>query len=217
MNSLFNRLRRAQRVVSSKAVLLAALPLSLASLAATPGKAQDGDQPYIGEIRAFAGSFCPRGWSEANGQLVDLANNSALFSLYGTIYGGDGQTTFALPDLRGRTNIEAGTGPGLTDVRIGTAGGAEQVTLTQSNLPGHNHILSARNDSGILTTPAGNLPAQPNANGSLGNLYAATGPTAAMGPGTISATGQSLPHNNMAPYLVIKWCVAMEGLYPPRS
>ncbi|WP_425073095.1 phage tail protein [Sagittula sp. S175] len=216
MTSMFDGLQRSLRAVTPKAVL-ASLPLVCATLSAAPAMAQDGAEPYIGEIRAFAGSFCPLGWSEANGQLLAIASNDALFSLYTTTYGGDGRTTFALPDLRGRSNIEMGDGPGLQPVRLGEKSGAEQVTLTVNQIPSHTHTLSAINDAGTQTTPAGNLLAQPNTNGTTGNLYAPDTPSVSMGTGTISQTGQSQPHNNMAPYLVIKWCVAMQGIYPSRS
>ena len=117
-------------------------------------------EPFVGEIRMFAGNFAPRGWAYCDGQLLAVSQNDALFSLFGTIYGGDGRTTFGLPDLRGRFPIHAGQGPGLSNRRLGSKGGAETVTVTANQLPSHTHPIKGTNDNATASDPAGQLPAQ---------------------------------------------------------
>ncbi|ROR72844.1 phage tail protein [Bogoriella caseilytica] len=168
-------------------------------------------EPYIGTIQFFGFSFAPQGWAFCNGQLVSISQNTALFSLLGTYYGGNGQTTFALPDLRGRFPMGQGQGPGLQNRDIGQIGGAEQVTLGVNEIPAHGHPVAA---AGAATSksPAGNLPAVTPA----GSAY---GPQASgqMSSQMVGASGGNQPHPNMPPYLVGNWCIALVGIFPSRD
>ncbi len=170
--------------------------------------------PYVGEIRMFAGTFAPRGYALCDGQLLLIADNAALFSLLGTTFGGDGRTTFGIPDLRGRAPIHFGSGPGLTPRTIGSAGGAEQVAVTTPQLPAHTHTWQASGSPASETQPQDNVVG--------GNLdvdaYApSTSPTAPMATSAITSTGSSQPHQNMQPYLVINYIIALVGTFPSRS
>jgi microcystin-dependent protein len=194
-----------------------ALTIGGISLASTsPANAQAGTQ-YIGQVSAFAGNFCPRGWMGADGTLLPISQNSALFSLYGTYYGGDGRVTFGLPDLRGRRPVGFGDGPGIGNYAMGEKAGAAEFTLTVNNLPAHNHIGALR---------ASNLPgdtANPN-NNSLATTGSATiyhtgAPVVNMDTGTavINNAGGNQMVQKQSPYLVIRWCVATVGIYPSRN
>jgi microcystin-dependent protein len=167
-------------------------------------------EAFLGEIRLFGFNWAPQGWATCAGQLMPISQNDALFSLIGTMYGGDGQTTFALPDLRGRAPIGQGTGPGLSTRTVGEAGGTETVTLTQNEMPQHLHQVRAA-DTSESKNPATRLPGV----SSGGAAYGAN-PTAAMGLQMITPAGGSMPHANMAPYLVGNWCICLAGLYPSR-
>ncbi|WP_417799987.1 phage tail protein [Tenacibaculum sp.] len=195
-------------------------------------------EPFLGQITMFGGNFAPRGWAFCDGQLLAISQNTALFSILGTTYGGDGRTTFALPDLRGRAPIGPRNGPGLSDYRLGQRGGVETVTLNITQMPSHNHAtqnntaadqhiqLSA--DAGIRSTPqAGDVPA----GASFGSGISAT-PVNAYGPAnntvngqTISAnaglnilnTGGNLPHTNVQPYLAVNYIIALVGVFPSRN
>ena len=171
--------------------------------------------PYIGEIRMFGGNFAPAGWALCNGQLLAISENDALFNLIGTTYGGDGQTTFALPNLQGRLPIHNGTGPGLGSYVIGEQGGVEEVTLTTNQLPVHTHAASALNTAGSGPNPAGALWASV----ASGNYYTAGPPVPpAVMPATILSTvGGSQPHTNFQPYLCINFIIALYGQYPSQS
>jgi len=166
-------------------------------------------------------NFCPRGWLPLNGQLLSISQNTALFSLLGTIYGGDGRTTFGLPDLRGRTGIHTGTGPGMTNRPLGSKGGVESVTLNTNQMPSHTH-------SAASTSRASNIPADtPDPTGNVnaldvgGNTYHTGGGTVDMAPGsvttTIGAAGSSQAHANMQPYLTLNYCIATFGTFPSRN
>ena len=170
----------------------------------------------IGEIRMFAGNFAPRNWAFCAGQLLSISQNTALFSILGTTYGGNGQTTFALPDLRGRVPVGTGTGPGLPSVNLGEVSGTPTVTLLVSNLPAHNHPLNAVTEAGSSATPTGNLLAN---TGALDKEYApAAGNTAtAMGATAIGNTGSSTPINNMQPYLGMNYIICLFGIFPSRN
>jgi len=170
-------------------------------------------EPFVGEIRMFAGNFAPRGWAFCDGQLLAVSQNDALFSLFGTIYGGDGQTTFGLPDLRGRIPIHAGTGPGLSPRRLGAKFGTEQETLVVNQLPSHTHPYSASTNIANQTAPANNVAAQPNAV----NLYFETPPTSAMASTAVANTGGSQPHTNLMPFICVNFIVALFGIYPSRN
>lgn len=172
-------------------------------------------EPFIAEIRIFAGNFAPRGWAFCNGQLLPVAQNTALFSLIGTTYGGDGRSTTALPDLQGRAPMHPGRGPGLTDRRLGQRGGVEEVTLSEAQMPNHAHTLRAtdlRAGSGTavgnhLAEPRDGLLYQSNTSANLVDLDAQALP----------AAGASQAHNNMQPYLAMNFIIALQGLYPSRS
>lgn len=169
--------------------------------------------PFVGEIRMFAGNFAPRGWAFCNGQLIPINQNTALFSLLGTLYGGDGRSTFALPDLRGRTPIHFGQGPGLSNYPQGERGGTEQVTLTPEQLPAHSHALLASDAEGDQRTPNHHALATPEE----GLIYSATAPTAVMAKGAIAPTGSSQPHENRPPYLAVNYIIALFGIFPTRQ
>ena len=187
-----------------------------------PAQAQE---QYIGEVRLFGMTWCPRSFVPANGQLLAISQHTALFSLYGTIYGGDGRTTFGLPDLRGRAPISYGQGPGLNNHPIGVKGGAESFTLNVNNMPSHTHsatttaTLHASSGSGSSPEPSDNVLADDGND----NIYSNVQPDVTMSNQAITATtsvnnsgqGQSVTHRG--PYQAMNWCVALEGIYPSRS
>lgn len=169
-------------------------------------------EPFVGEIRMFAGNFAPRGWAFCDGQLLAVSQNDALFSLLGTIYGGDGRTTFGLPDLRGRIPIHAGHGPGLSERRLGSKGGAEKETLTVNQLPSHTHAAHGSTGNGLDPNPQGNVLAsstvlEPYYNGPQDTNLAAS---------SITNIGGSQPHTNLMPFLCIHFIIALFGIYPSR-
>jgi microcystin-dependent protein len=169
--------------------------------------------PFIGEIRMFGFGFAPQGWAPCNGQLLPIAQNAALFSLLGTTYGGDGQTTFALPDLRSRVPAGQGQGPGLSAYGQGQAGGAETVTLTAAQMPGHTHPVTASTSPADSGQPAGRTLAR-----AAGHTYTArSGTSTAMNPAMLGHAGGSQPHGNLQPYLAVNFCITTEGIFPPRS
>lgn len=170
-------------------------------------------EPFIGEIRMFGGNFAPRGWALCDGQILSIAQNTALFSLLGTTYGGNGQTTFALPDLRGRVPVHPGQGPGLTNRTLGQTGGEEAHTLISTEMPVHNHIVNAKSAGGSAATPANNVPAGSTARD---NQYAPAADTT-MSPSMVGSAGGSQPHNNMQPYQCVNFIIALEGIYPSRN
>ncbi|MGB1242179.1 MAG: phage tail protein [Chitinophagales bacterium] len=169
-------------------------------------------EPYVGEIRMVGFNFAPRGWAFCDGQLLAVSQNDALFSLLGTIYGGDGRTTFGLPDLRGRIPIHQGTGPGLTNRRLGSKGGAETETLIVNQLPSHSHTVRANSNSGTKDTPSGNFLAAFATNDNEYSTYT----DGTMKPNIIN-TGGSQSHTNLMPTLCIHFCIATTGIYPSRS
>lgn len=166
--------------------------------------------PYIGEIRMFAGNFPPAGWAFCNGAPMPISENDALFVVLGTIYGGDGQSTFNLPDLRGRLPVHQGTGPGLSPYTIGEAAGVESVTLTTNQIPVHSHALVATISSANDANPANNLLAQ---SGTF-DPYQALGATTAMNASSIGPVGGSQPHTNFQPYLCINFIISLFGIFP---
>ncbi len=173
-------------------------------------------EPFLAEIRIFAGNFAPRGWAFCNGQLLPIAQNTALFSLIGTTYGGDGRTTTALPNLKGRAPMHPGRGPGLTARRLGERGGTETVTLTEAQMPAHPHMAEASNDSPESNDPGGRVEARGPTRTSV--LYApGDSATAAMRNGSLQNAGGSLAHNNVQPFLVMNFIIALVGLYPSRG
>ncbi len=169
-------------------------------------------QPYVGEIRMFAGNFAPAGWMFCEGQLLPISENETLFQLIGTSFGGDGQSTFALPDLRGRLPIHFGTGPSLSTFTLAETGGAEEITLTVNQIPAHSHGFGANDSAGGGTTPAGSVLAR---NASVdGYTTDISGGLAALSSTVISPTGGSQPHTNFAPYLCIDFIISLFGIFP---
>jgi len=172
-------------------------------------------EPFIGEIILFAGNFAPRGWALCQGQLLSIAQNTALFSILGTTYGGDGVTTFALPDLRGRVPVGQGQGPGLSNYVLGEQSGSENVTLIITEIPAHNHMVNCVNGDGDKQTPVSNLLA--NDGSGAANPYSSLSPSGQMNPLAIQPAGGSQPHNNLQPYLGLNYIIAMEGIFPSRN
>jgi len=164
-------------------------------------------EPFLGEIRCFAFNFAPLGWAMCNGDTMSIAQNTALFSLLGTTYGGNGQSTFALPDLRGRVGMHLGQGPGLTNRNEGESAGEEIHTLLTTEIPAHTHGIAA---AAAQTTnrPAGAVAAR-------GGVYASAGDGTQMQP--TGQSGGSQPHNNLQPYLVLNYCIALQGIFPSRA
>jgi len=193
--------------------LIASIIMGLGLGASYSTPTQASLEPFIGEIIWVGFTFCPRGWTEANGQLLDIASNTALFSLYGTTYGGDGRTTFALPDLRGRSPVHTGTGPGLSAKPQGQKQGAETKTLTNSELPTHTHQLNANPGRADSVNPAGGLLASPGRT----RIYSDASSSTAMENASISSTGNSQAFSIRDPYLVVRACVALTGVFPSRN
>jgi microcystin-dependent protein len=174
--------------------------------------------PFVAEIRIFPFNFAPKGWAFCNGQLLPLSQNTALFSLLGTTYGGDGKSNFALPDLQGRAPMHPGQGPGLSLHDLGETGGSETVTLLATEMPSHAHFVGRANAAaGDSLTPVNNVWAQvPSGRATLA-IYHEAPATGAMNVNAIGLTGGSLPHNNMQPYLTLSFCIALQGVFPPRT
>src|SRR5437016_6330681 len=164
--------------------------------------------PYVGQLLLVPYNFAPVGWAFCQGQLLSIAENSTLFNLIGTTYGGDGQTTFALPDLRGRTTIGTGQGPGLSNFVIGQAGGAEEVTLTPAQLPAHTHPAIGSSTAANSVNAGGCVP------GSGQTIYRQNATPAAMLPNMCSTVGGSQPHNNLQPYNTLNWIISLFGVFP---
>ncbi len=171
--------------------------------------------PFIAEIRMFAGNFAPTGWAFCDGQLLPIRQNTALFSLLGTTYGGDGKSTFALPDLQGVTPIGHGQGPGLSDVLLGEHLGAATVGLTAEQIPSHTHTARGSTAYGTTGNPSGAVWAVSRQGRATEKLYG-TGNEVAMSPGALGATGDGVPHNNLPPYLVVSFIIALQGVFPER-
>ncbi len=166
-------------------------------------------EPFIAQIMMFGGNFAPRGWAMCNGQILSIAQNTALFSLLGVTYGGDGQTTFGLPDLRGRVPVGFGQGPGLSPVILGQAAGVEFVALLQNQMPQHNHPISASNGAATGSRPG-------NAFLSAGGSYSTSADTT-MNPAMVGISGGGQPHENRQPFLGINFIIALEGIFPARN
>ncbi|GEQ85495.1 tail Collar domain-containing protein [Patiriisocius marinistellae] len=178
--------------------------------------------PFLGQIESFPYNFAPRGWARCDGQLLAISSNSALFSLIGTIYGGDGRTTFALPDLRSSVALHTGSGPGLSPRPIGQKLGAETHTLTEGQMPNHSHTLSVSSANGDVATPtAGNSVSKVVENqGRSANevdRYNTATPNVNLNEATVGANGGNQPFNNVQPSLVLTWCIATQGIYPSRN
>ena len=167
-------------------------------------------EPFIGELKLMSFGFPPKGWALCNGQLLPINQNQALFALLGTNYGGNGQTNFALPDLRGRAPLHSGAG-----VNLGDKAGQETVTLTPGQLPTHTHTLTATNDLANASVPGGALPAAKPRGGI--NRYAPAGNDTLMGPTSLASVGGNQPHPNMQPFTVLNWVIALQGIFPSRN
>jgi microcystin-dependent protein len=168
--------------------------------------------PYVGEIRIFAGNFAPAGWMFCEGQLLAISENDTLFNLIGTTYGGDGQTTFALPDLRGRLPLHMGTGSSGTSFVIGQSAGVEQVTLTTSQIPAHTHPILGSAANATTTGPTNNIPAtMPDV---TTFAYGTDLPPTTLSPQSVTSSGGGQPHNNFQPYLCINYIISMFGIFP---
>jgi microcystin-dependent protein len=170
--------------------------------------------PFVAEIRIFPFNFAPKGWAFCDGQLLPLSQNTALFSLLGTTYGGDGKSNFALPNMQGNAPMHPGQGPGLSLHDLGETGGSETVTLLESEIPSHSHFQRASIDDADLTIPT---PARVLAKASGQNVYAPTASLISMSGNALAPAGGDQPHNNMQPYLTLNFCIAMQGVYPPRT
>lgn len=166
--------------------------------------------PFLGEIKIVPYNFAPRGWAFCNGQILPIAQNTALFSLLGTTFGGNGQTTFALPDLRSRVPLHSGQGPGLSSYSLGQVGGTESVTLTVNEMPSHPHLAEATQGAATGTRPGNSFPA-------TGGSYSSTSDGTVMNPSFIKPAGGSQPHNNIQPYLALNFCIALTGIFPSRN
>jgi microcystin-dependent protein len=167
--------------------------------------------PFVAEIRIFPFNFAPTGWAWCDGQLLPISQNTALFSLLGTTYGGNGKSNFALPNLQGRAPMHPGQGPGLSLHDLGETGGAETVTLLESEMPAHSHAAS------MSLRPSDNLNPGGLALGTGNNVYAAPANLGSMAPQTLAPAGGDAPHNNLQPYLTCYFCIALQGVFPPRG
>jgi microcystin-dependent protein len=175
-------------------------------------------EPFAGEIRMFAGNFAPRGWALCDGQLLAVSQNDALFSLLGTIYGGDGRSTFALPEMHGRIPLHAGQGPGLSSRRLGSRGGQETETLTTNQMPPHNHTISVSSNDADSKNPVGKVVARSiNSSGDGRQLFATSGNANILNSAAFTATGGSQSHTNLMPSLCVNFIVALFGIYPSRN
>jgi microcystin-dependent protein len=172
-------------------------------------------EPFVAEIRIFPFNFAPKGWAFCDGQLLPISQNTALFSLLGTTYGGDGKSTFALPNLQGRAAMQPGQGPGLSLHSLGEEGGSDTVTLLESELPSHGHSLQASSQPGEDSSPAGEALAR-SVGASLYQTNAGQN-VVQLAPGALGSTGGAQPHNNLMPYLTLNFCIALQGIFPPRT
>ncbi len=171
-------------------------------------------EPFLAQIQIFGFNFAPQGWALCAGQIMAISQNTALFSLLGTTYGGDGKTNFALPNLKGRVPIHSGQGPGLTLRDLGEQAGEEFVTLLTSEIPAHNHSATCNPAVGTSYDPAGNVWCH---DAGETNEYSSGNPAGQMSPNALTPSGGGQPHNNMQPYLVLNYCIALVGIFPARN
>ena len=169
--------------------------------------------PFVAEVRIFPFNFAPKGWAFCNGQILPLSQNTALFSLLGTTYGGDGKSNFALPNMQGNAPMHPGQGPGLSLHDLGEMSGSQTVTLLDSEIPSHNHTLNSSSLNSTLTAPA----LVSTGRGNPTSVYATGGALVPMSNNAIVPAGGNQPHNNMMPYLTLNFCIALQGVYPPRT
>lgn len=173
--------------------------------------------PFLGEIMMVPYNFAPLGWAFCDGQILPISQNTALFSLLGTFYGGNGTSNFALPDFQSRVPVGAGQGPGLSEYLIGDAGGEINDELLTTTVPTHTHVLLGSTLTGTTASPGGSLPAVPNSAAKFQKMYVSAGNQVNMSSAAILPAGGSQPHNNLMPYLVISFVIALQGIFPPRS
>lgn len=185
----------------------------IAFLILSSSASAQGDDAYLGEIAIVGFNFAPRGWATCDGQLLPIDQNSALFSLLGTFYGGDGVQTFALPDLRGRVPIHTGQGPGLQNYFQGQTGGEETVTLSVNQIPTHDHTISGQSALGTTANATGGVWASQ----SRLNVYSSASPDSPMNPAAVSTAGGSQPHDNRSPFLTLNYVISLFGVYPSRN
>jgi microcystin-dependent protein len=171
--------------------------------------------PFIGQIITFGGNFAIRNYAFCNGQLLSIAQNTALFSILGTTYGGNGQTTFGLPNLQGRVGVHFGQGPGLSSYALGQVGGEESHTLINTEMPAHGHALNVTNAGGNSQTPVGTILATDAAGGTAG--YSTAAANGIMAPAAVAPSGGNQPHNNLQPYLALNFLIALQGIFPSRN
>lgn len=172
-------------------------------------------EPFLAEIIMFGGNFAPRGWALCNGQLLQISSNTALFSILGTTFGGDGRTTFALPDMRGRIPIHDGTGPGLSPYRLGQRGGTETIPLNANQLPAHTHAVQCANKGGNERSPVGAYPAV-DGTGVAANFSDRPANATSKWPETTNA-GSGQAHNNVQPFQCVNFIIALQGIFPSRN
>jgi microcystin-dependent protein len=196
--------------------ILSSLKVASVVLAGTAAPTFAQGEPYIGQIMNFGFNFCPRGWAQAAGQLLPISQNTALFSILGTTYGGDGRTSMGLPDLRSRRVVGVGRGPGLNEVRLGQKSGAETLTIDANSMAAHKHLVNATNEIANKNGPGTDFLAIPNLDH---DIYHEGPSNKVMDPGTLSPAGQVTPLavSKTSPSLGMNWCVALIGLYPSRS
>jgi microcystin-dependent protein len=194
-------------------IALSLAAIALLTLLLVPLGAQAQTEPYLGQLMLVGFNFCPKGWAPAAGQILSISQNTALFALLGTMYGGNGQTTFALPDLRGRVPVGVGQGAGLSNIDQGEVGGSESHTLQVSEMPSHSHTAFGSTSLPSSLSPTGKLLARQD----RVNMYTSPGSTTALAPQTIGATGGSQPFPLRDPYLGVQWCIATFGVFPPRN
>lgn len=168
---------------------------------------------FVGEVACGGWNFCPNGWADCNGQILAISEYDVLFNLIGTTYGGDGQQTFALPNIQSRTMVHTGTGPSLTTRQLAKTGGAENVTLATNQIPSHSHPLAAYTGNERSASPTGRMPGIAPA---AAPVYAASGSLVGLNSNAISMTGGSQPHNNLQPYLAVKCCISLFGVFPSQ-
>ncbi len=192
--------------------LAAATVLAASVVASNPASA--GFEPFIGELMLTPYNFCPRGFAMAQGQILSIQTNTALFSLLGTTYGGNGQQTFGLPDLRGRAPIGMGQGPGLSDYDLGQVGGTESTTLTTLQMPSHSHRVQASNSLGTFGGPQDRYLGASTTEGN--KIYFQGTPNKQMAADMLTSAGLGQPFSNLNPYLALNWCIALEGIFPSR-
>jgi microcystin-dependent protein len=178
-------------------------------------------EPFLGQITVFPYNFPPRGWADCAGQLLPISQNTALFSLLGTAYGGNGTSNFALPDLQGRVPIAQGSAPGLSPYVMGETGGQETVSLQGGGSASHAHVFNATTAHGTSNTPEGAILATPQSGGlqggNKGDIYNTATPDTSLAAASVSSVGGSQPHNNLQPSLVLRYCIALQGIFPSRS